>query len=173
MKKLVIFGALALMVMLAPVESASAHVFVPDETKVRGAIVHITPDDDPIAGQKATIYFDVQDSILKPDSTVALVIQGEGSREEMTAKFDDSLATFAYTFPSQGVYELVFSVNTGSNAYTFKQSHRVARGAAVNALDQPSHEWARITLLASGIGFALMLITVINRRREIAKQSTF
>ena len=173
MKKLVVFGALALMVMLAPVESVSAHVFVPDETKARGAIVHITPDDDPIAGQKATIYFDVQDSILKPDSTVALVIQGEGSREDLTAKFDDSLATFAYAFPSQGVYELAFNVNTDDNVYTFKQSHRVARGVATNALDRPSYEWAKIALLASGIGFALLLITVINRRREIAKQSTF
>ena len=173
MKKLILCSVLVLVSVWASIESVSAHVFVPDETKARGAIVHTTPDDDPIAGQAATIYFDVQDNLLRPDGTVALAIQGEGSREEMTAKFDDSLATFAYTFPSQGVYELVFSVNTGSNAYTFKQSHRVARGAAVNALDQPSHEWARITLLASGIGFALMLITVINRRREIAKQSTF
>ena len=173
MKKLVIFGALALIMMLAPVESASAHVFVPDETKAKGAIVHITPDDDPIAGQAATIYFDVQDSLLGPDSTVALAIQGEGSREEMTAKFDDSLATFAYIFPSQGVYELTFNVNTDGKVYAFKQSHRVARGVEANVLDQPSYEWAKITLLASGIGFALLLITVINRRREIAKQSTF
>ena len=173
MKKLILFSVLVLVSVWASIESVSAHVFVPDETKARGAIVHITPDDDPIAGQKATIYFDVQDNLLKPDSVVVLAIQGEGSREELTAKFDDSLATFTYAFPSQGVHELTFNVNTDGNVYTFKQSHRVARGVAASALDQPSYEWAKIALLASGIGFALLLITVINRRREIAKQSTF
>ena len=173
MKKLILFSVLVLVSVWASIESVSAHVFVPDETKARGAIVHTTPDDDPIAGQAATIYFDVQDSLLKSDSAVALAIQGEDSREELTAKFDDSLATFTYAFPSQGVYELTFNVNTDGKVYTFKQSHRVARGVAASALDQRSYEWAKITLLASGVGFALLLITLINRRREIAKQSTF
>lgn len=42
-------------------QKAYAHVLVSDESNTVGAVLHITPDDDPIAGESAHIFFDVQD----------------------------------------------------------------------------------------------------------------
>lgn len=151
---------------------AYAHVLIPDETNTSGAIVHIMPDDDPIAGQPATLFFDMQDQQDDESTQVNLVIRdANGKDTKVDIRTDGSSATARHTFPSRGTYELIFTVKTDAKTYTFKQSQRVTRGEAASALDQPTYAWAEMLLLAGCLGFLVVGIVAFNRRNEIARQS--
>lgn len=173
MKKMIVC-LLGLIVSFAMVSTTSAHVLITDETHTRGAILHIIPDDDPIAGQQATLYFDMQNQASTADGSVSLTIRGaNGQIANVKTQTNGTLATATYTFPAQGAYELTFTVKPDGKTYTFKQSQRVSRGVAASALDKPTYVWAEILLLASVIGLVLLGITAFNHRKDIAKQSTF
>lgn len=163
-----------LSVLLLPAHSAYAHVLIRDTAGNRGAILHIIPDDDPIAGKKATLFFDMQND-TKKISKVTLGITQEGSNETVPikAKLDGSLATANFTFPSQGVYLLKYEVKATDETYTFEQSTRIARGVIVGSLDKPRYAWAEALLIGCGVAFGVLVILAFNRRSEIAKQSTF
>ena len=151
--------------------AASAHVLITDGTNKMGAVLHIIPDDDPVAGEPATLYFDMQ---TNENPTVELRIQNKsGNNETLTMKVDGALATIEYTFPSQGVYELTFNVKTSSSVYTFTQSQRISRGVSSSALDQPDYAWAQVALITSVVGVLVLIILAVNNRKEIAKHSTF
>lgn len=166
---------IGLAVLLAAVSSqpAHAHTLIADDSKTKGAILHLTPDDDPIAGQPSTLFFDVQNTATDTDAVVTLTVKKDGEQAEVQAKLDGSLATFDYTFPSQGVYSLVFSVPSSDRTYTFTVDWRVSRGVVASALDTPRHTWAEMALLASGVGLALLVVTMLGRWRYIWRQSTF
>lgn len=173
MKKLaVIAGLLASIIM--PVQPVFAHVLITDGTKTKGAILHIVPDDDPIAGQQATLYFDAQDRFMASDSSIQLSIRDAAGNEKIVkTKLDGALVTATYTFPAQGVYNLAFTVTSNGKTYVFSHVQRVSRGATASAVDRPVHTWAEALLFVSGVGFALLAIVAYNKRKDIAKQSTF
>lgn len=170
-------GILALLIVAAcfmPVSEASAHVLVMDETKTTGAVLHIIPDDDPIAGQPSSLYFDMQDALTRDDVVVELLISNSrGDSEIVETKRSGSLVTATYTFPAQGVYGLTYTVTSGDEAYTFRQAQRVSRGISSVTLEQPFHAWAQVLLAISVFGLAIVAIVAFNRRKEIAEQSTF
>lgn len=171
MKSLLI-GLLVSAVLFLPAQSANAHVLITDESNTKGAIVHIIPDDDPIAGSQAALFFDTQDRLGGQAGSISLVITGpDGASSRVEVKSEGTLATANYTFPTRGLYELVFTVDSGNETYVFKQSQRVSRGDAASALDRQAYAWAEVSLLASCIGILLLGIMVFNRRNEIARQS--
>ena len=153
---------------------ASAHVLITDETKTKGAILHIIPDDDPVAGEESTLYFDTQDQLSDAKNAVKISIKDSSGNENVVgAKVDRTLATANYTFPEQGVYELAFTVTVNGKSYIFQQSQRVSRGVSNSALNSSTHGWAEISLITSGVGAALLIVVAINKRKDIAKHSTF
>lgn len=172
MKKLLI-ATLTLGILIAVPRITTAHVLLTDESNAKGAILHITPDDDPIAGQEAMLYFDMQGQAFKKDeSTVTVSIRSEGGEiHKEGMKVDKTLATARYIFPSQGVYQLTFTIASGKQSYIFAQTQRVMRGTAVSALDRPTYAWAEIALIYCGISFFLLGLTAFNRRKDIIRQS--
>lgn len=142
----------------------SAHVLITDDTNSKGAILHIIPDDDPVAGEISTIFFDMQNSGI---NDVLLRIDGN----PVTTRFDGSLATAEYIFPTQAEYEMRFTVRANEATYVFTHNQRVTRGVSASPLDQADHIWAEITLLTSALGLVLLFIVAINRRSEIKLQS--
>ena len=58
--------ALGFVAIISIVTSASvqAHVLVADESNTYGAVIHVMPDDDAVAGTETTIYFDTQAGLL-------------------------------------------------------------------------------------------------------------
>ncbi len=151
--------------------SAMAHVLVKDKTGTKGAILHIQPDDDPIAGEQATLYFDTQS---KNDSRVVATITNDASRTAETlapVQTDGSLATILYTFPTQGTYILQFNITTASNSYTFVAHKRISRGATANTDTTQTYFWTEALMLGSSIGLLFLAILLIQRRKEIAQRS--
>ncbi len=171
MMKLII-ALLTPLYLFIPINSASAHVLITDETNTKGAILHIIPDDDPIAGEQATLYFDAQNQLIQADSSVTLTIKDEnGNEKEVETKIDDSLVTANFTFPEQGVYNVTYAVVSNGNTHVFNQSQRVSRGLANTDQVGQTYAWAESLLVASGISFAFLFIVAFNRRKDIARQS--
>lgn len=153
---------------------AHAHVLIVDTTDSKGAILHINPGDNPVAGQKSAIIFDTDKDVLDKDSRVLLSITSDdGTVDEIKAEVDGPLAAAEYTFPARGVYQLSFAVITGDETLTFNYSQRVSRGLATSEVNQPSHEGAKILLLGSSVGLVLLAILAFNNRRQIKSQSSF
>jgi hypothetical protein len=172
MKKFVIALVFACIGMTLPA-IASAHVFVMDDTMTSGAILHISPDDDPIAGEKSTIYFDTQDKILGEKNTAfsLRVIGVDGKISQVDTKKDGTLVTAQYIFPTQGVYTIAFATTSRGKSYIFEHVQRVSRGASTSALDRPVHTWAEISLISAVVLFSVLCIVGIARRKDIAAQS--
>lgn len=152
---------------------ASAHVLITDSTSSRGAILHIIPDDNPIAGQESILYFDTQQGLIQSDQTTALLVITDraGRTTTVAPSIDGSLLTAKYTFPIQGVYRLSYTIITKETKHTFEQSQRVSRGTQGSVLDTPSHVWAEMLLVASTTGIIVTIATGIRRRKAIAEQS--
>lgn len=171
MKKIFI-SLIVLLAILVPADSATAHVLITDETNTRGAILHIVPGDDPVAGQTATLFFDAEGGLWQDEKDIQLTItDSAGISDKVEVSASGNLATANYTFKTQGVYELVYRIDSGSQIYVFKHSQRVSRGAGSSALDRPVYAWAEALLVASGVAFIILLILFFNRRAAIAKQS--
>lgn len=173
MKPLFVVAAL-LVSLLFVVQPVYAHVLLLDQTHTKGAILHITPDDDPIAGQVATIYFDTQGLLAKAGSSAVLTVR-DGRSQTTHAKLaiDSTVATATYTFPTQGVYTLTFTVKSEGKTYTFTQSQRISRGITAGTRSEPPYTWAEMVLLSVGICFAILVIFAVNHRKAIAKHSSF
>lgn len=154
--------------------SVSAHVLITDTTQSHGAILHIIPDDDPIAGQESTLYFDTQARLLGGnENTSSLTITDQSGEQVVIATaIDGTLITAAYTFPAQGVYQLTFTVRSAGKTYTFEHSQRVSRGTVGSALDTPSYVWAEALGIVSTLGLTGLVLIIIRHRKRIAQQST-
>lgn len=171
MKKILI-GLAVILAMLAPAGSAGAHVLVTDDTNTKGAILHIVPDDDPVAGQKATFFFDAESGLWQDEEDIQLTVRDQdGNADEVEISASGNLAVANYVFKSQGVYELVYTIDSGGENYVFQHSQRVSRGVESSALDKPVHAWAEALLVASVVAFIMLIILFFNRRSDVARQS--
>ncbi|MGH7218102.1 MAG: hypothetical protein ACREGE_01485 [Candidatus Microsaccharimonas sp.] len=174
MIKRVIFGLLIAVGVSSVPQAASAHVLVMDASGTQGAIMHIMPDDDPIAGEEAIIYFDRQGIDVSSAGEVSLVIRNEeGEAAAIPVETKDALTSAKYTFSKQGVYELRFIVNYDSQELSFTQSQRVTRGVTDGSTAASSHLWAEGLLVVSGVGFLVLGVLFMNRRGEIKNYSKF
>ncbi len=168
-------GIVLFCIVILPGSTVGAHVLVTDEEKSTGAILHVIPDDDPIAGKKSTLFFDIQDKIVESDSTVILTItpQRGGESEFVKTAIDGSLVTAEYVFPNQGAYEIRYTVQTDDRDYVFVNSMRVSRGVTLDEIDTSRYVWAEGIVFACGAITALCIIIAWNRRSAIAAQSKF
>ena len=137
--------------------AAQAHVLQRDSSGKIGALLHITPDDNPIAGEQSNIYIDLQP--LPPgELTVVLEITtAGGSSEAVAAELVGSGARAQHTFPAQGVYELRLTITSNSDTYALAFTQRVSRGVG-SADVQQTHSWAEAVLF---VGAAAAIILAV------------
>ncbi|HSI21372.1 MAG TPA: hypothetical protein VLA04_06845 [Verrucomicrobiae bacterium] len=89
---------------------ASAHQLATDRTI--GAVLHINPSDDPIAGEESGFYFEFQDTDNKFSfahcqcTAVVRHNNTELASRELTQASSTS-GTFSYALPERGAYEIV------------------------------------------------------------------
>lgn len=162
---------LGLTILLPP--TASAHVLIGDDSKSIGAVLHVVPDDDPIAGQPSNLFFDIQTQKLNKNSAKLTITDVATAKAmDVPVKVDNNSVTADYTFPTQGVYGLSLAV-TSDKAYVFNYSQRVSRGVTGSALDASTYPLANLALVFSGTMFLLLLVIMFNHRKDIKKHSTF
>lgn len=178
----IIVATTALFVVAVAMAAAStrpvrAHILVKDPAGAAGAIVHIMPDDDPIAGEPASFFFDIQGGTFSThEHLYALVITDQsGAETVIPVATTATTASATYTFPQQGVYTVVLSAAsvapaTGHTHY-FSFEQRVTRGAAYGIIKPSNNSTAELLLIASICALLLLLIITYNRRTKITSYS--
>jgi hypothetical protein len=136
---LILFALLSYQI-LSP-NSASAHILTTDQNI--GAVIHIDPEDDPIANSPSIITFDIKDkegnfTFENCDCTVKVIKQGE--ELEMLPLTRETLT---YTFPEKNIYTLIL---TGSpkekntfQKFSLSYDVRVERSANTSATEQKTN----------------------------------
>lgn len=167
--KYIIAVSLALLLVAVFSQQASAHVVVNSIDKSNSAILHIIPDDDPIAGEVVNLMFDTQAGFLSDASKVTLAIHDTSSQKEDTVETrrDGSLVSADYTFPTQGTYLIRYSVTTNGVTYVFEQDMRVSRGLQGSNQVEQKYTWAEGLLIVAGILFLVLVIIGWNKRHDI------
>ncbi len=151
----------------------SAHVLLQDDTGTLGAILHVNPDDDPIAGEESTMFFDVHDEqfVVRSYIMYVFVTLPSGAIEQIPASTAGTTVSLAYTFPERGVYNLAFHAVSPSDTRIFTHSIRVSRGVSGSVLGQPQYEWAEALVVFSVAACMGASAFAYNRRKDIARYS--
>lgn len=115
-KKITSLIFLLLVTFLVIPTNANAHVLKTSGSV--GAVVHVTPEDDPIAGEATDFYFDFKDTqgrfkAENCDCTVTILKAGQEaySAPLFQNNSDPSLTnvSFSYTFPEKNIYQVKIS----------------------------------------------------------------
>lgn len=174
-RKIVLFIAAVIgIVCFSP--NAYAHVLLKDQIQGVGAILHINPDDDPIAGESASLFFDIQDARLAEKSSSAhlTVTSDQNETTTVSSTLTGSAVSANYTFPRQGLYKIKLVITQdGKVTHTFLQGQRVGRGIMgdVNTTSVPA--WTQMGIVGTVVAAALVLIIAFNRRKDINNYSKF
>lgn len=95
---------------------AQAHILKTDGSI--GAVMHVTPDDDPIAGEESDFYFEFKDKEEKfrsenCDCKISVIQSGnEVFTQDLFSnndKNDVPHATFSFTFPKRDIYKIIIT----------------------------------------------------------------
>lgn len=151
--------------------SVSAHVLVRDDSKSASAILHVIPDDDPIAGQRSELVFDIKTS--RSIKSAGLVIGNNESQKisEIPVIINGNILSAAYIFPNQGMYDIKLSVKTEGKDYIFSYSQRVSRGSSALLPVKRSHPWADVGIIITTCLIFLLIFIAIAHRKQISLQS--
>lgn len=172
--KVVLAGAIVLSMSLIVSQQVFAHVLIHSNDKNAAAILHVIPDDDPIAGEPASLMLDTQSGVVGEGSTITLTINDTSTQTEetITTSIDGSLVSAKYIFPSQGVYHLRYVITSGADETEFEQEIRVSRGVGATTESQ-QYVWAEALLFIVSVLFVVLSIVGWNNRHDIFKSSTF
>lgn len=167
-------AALAIMIIpLITPRAVSAHVLLRDDSHKYGAILHINPDDNPIAGETANLLLDIQTIKLDNQTKATLYVDNGSSKSTVIGKIDKSLVTFDYNFPSQGVYDLQFIVKSGNTELNFQEAWRVSRGISATEQIEQKYPWTSGVIIFSLTATAFLTTIVLARWKQIWDQSHF
>jgi|GEM_PF-785460 len=177
-RKLFLSLGLGLAALLALAPLASAHVLETDGSI--GAIMHVDPDDDPIAGQPAKFYFEFKDkdnkfSFQNCDCSATIT---RNTQQVFSAPLPPD--GFSYTFPERDVYVLDITGQPKQagqfQSFRLEYTLRISRTAPANSQGSGSLPWGEHTLhyILFGAGFlvigALYLKDKYKARRQGKKR---
>lgn len=139
-----------------------------------GAILHIDPNDDPVAGEPATLYFEFTDmrEKLNLNSCDCKVVIKKGDSELLNQKFgaaDGSSvsAVVNYNFPEAGIYKAEIKGEPKSGEFQpfeLSFSIRVEKSfpkSITEAHEQPGNTWAEHVLHYAPTGIILLVLITI------------
>lgn len=152
----------------------SAHVLIKDKASGTGAILHVNPDDDPIAGERASLFYDIRDSSINPSSSDATlsITDDQGVTSAVPSEIRGSSVSATYNFPRQGLYRIRLVIERdGTVTHTFMQAQRVSRGIIGGVTVSSTPAWAEAGIIFTLLASAFVAIVVFNRRENIGKYS--
>lgn len=164
---------------------ASAHVLKTDGTI--GAVMHVTPEDDPIAGDRSDFFFEFKDTQnrFQPamcECVVHVIENGKQiySRALFAENTNPSLqnTSFSYTFPKRGVYslqvvgkpltpgvfpkfQLTYDIRVDRISENKTESSTASESAATNFFTVHA-----IHLLPAGAAIVFMILLIRQKKKE-------
>jgi hypothetical protein len=171
MKKILI---LSLILCIFLPSSASAHVLLQNSERTMGAVLHITPDDDPIAGESSNLVFDIQDQAVTNEnySFTLQIFDSLGAPQVIPTSINKTVISASHIFPTQGLYRIELRadpVETAKQPLTFTHSQLVSRGSSSVSNMFSKFALAEIGLIASGCGLLILGILFWNNREVMKK----
>jgi hypothetical protein len=155
--------------LLAPL-SVSAHELVKDQVGDAGALMYISPEDDPVAGEQATLFFEISHAPVTVESSTLTITNDHGNSATLPTTVADSTLSASYTFPKAGAYQIKLTLKEGGKiAHTFSESVRVSGGEDQAAPGAPT--WAVVAITLSGLALAVVTFLVFRRRKAINRYS--
>jgi hypothetical protein len=186
-KKLIVLTLIGIYSIIS-IPLASAHTLKSDGSI--GAVIHISPEDDPIIGEPAEFFFEIKDKQnkfkLENCHCEALILKDEKivfstSFMQHTGEPNLTNASFRYTFPEKGVYKILLN-GMPLQSVSFKQFSltydiRITREKESTATNQNSTQakpQENIThyIILSTILLIFLLIIFWNKiRKKISNKS--
>lgn len=156
--------ALGILVLLAWPVTASAHVVVQDDTGTAAAVLHVTPDDNPIAGELSDIFLDTQTARLSEKTHSFRLSITTPQQQQITVPITtkENSISGTYTFPAQGSYTIELFARpraSGEPVRHFQYTQTVSRGVGEGQL-RPLPLWVIVGLAASG-GFLCTVLLML------------
>jgi hypothetical protein len=173
-----VFAFITFVTAIAP--TVSAHVLKSDGTI--GAILHVSPDDDPIAGVPTDFFFELKDTENKfrPENCdcIARIIQDgkvTSSQPLFASNPSPSLedASFTYTLPEKGVYQVqLLGAPKNDNAFErFELSWDIRVDREGNPTKQTNTHWiSELMPYLLGIGLFIVLLISIQKKGGAKKK---
>lgn len=175
MKKLFLVFLIAhLSLLIFAAAPAAAHVLKSNGSV--GAILHVSPDDDPIAGVSTDFFFELKDTEGKftPESCFCLAsIYRNGKEVYAQPLFQNNTspsledASFSYVFPQKDIYKVQISgsPNDGKSfkPFTLSWDIRVGREAE-NQSSGKSGWFAEILPYIIGVVLFVVLFVVLQKK---------
>lgn len=154
--------------------SAFAHVLQTDGTI--GGVLHIDPNDDPVAGEVSSFFFDLKDTANKftlSDCICKIALtSGKKTVYETTLSTDPF---FTYTFPDPGVYTLTLqgtSANQQFQPFTLSYVIRVEKGTTASESSSSGGGSTFLTVLSYVLPLLVVVVIVVAFRLRGRKRTS-
>lgn len=154
-----------------------------------GAVMHITPEDDPIAGEQSDFFFEFKDKEgrFQPEDCECVARVFKAGKEIFnqplfSSNADPSLAnaSFSFSFPERGIYKVNIAGKPKNdnefNSFSLEYELRIERESekvnvvSGNSTSTPESNWLweHIIHLAGGltiVGFLIFSLVAKNKRK--------
>lgn len=148
---------------------AVAHVMVADVHGTSGALLHVTPDDNPEAGAVTHLYFDVDQKTNLKDARIKLEVLSDtgGINEEIPVDRKGQVIASSIVFPVRGIYYLTLSIvpAIGGETVLFKYPLRVERSVLSPNPKRTIPFWAMAGFIGSLWALCALVLTGIRRKQ--------
>ncbi len=165
--------------LFVPTQKAYAHVLKTDGSI--GAVIHINPEDDPIAGQESGFFFEFKDTkkAFSPEKcNCTFTVKQNGQVLNTQSLFQDSAnpslenVSVYYTFPQKGIYTVSVSgtpITPGEfESFTLTWDIRVEREESSPSISESGNDQniKYIVLIAAVV---IIVGLVLSRKKKPAK----
>ncbi len=166
--------------------NVSAHVLKASDSV--GAVLHISPDDDPVVGQESDFFLQFKDkeNKFRPENCSCVVSVKQSGKEVFSQQlFENNTnptlenASFRFTFPQKDIYTVTITgkPNTENtfSSFTLTYDIRVAREKETTRTKETSGDgtigfiFRHIPHLVGSILIAVFVIIAIIRERKAEK----
>jgi hypothetical protein len=142
-----------------------------------GAVLHVSPDDDPIVSEPATFIFQIKDTTQKFDPAMCTcsfkILQNKTTIHEETLTEPKQSAEYVvkYSFPARGIYTIEIAGIASHNMFqnfNLKYDLRVERTNST-AVDSPKsniNNFLPLLLVPIGVVASLGILQLLTKRKH-------
>ena len=149
-----------------------AHFLLEDSDTGIAASLHVSPDDDPIAGKQSIISFDFSHHGIQSEKyDFSLSVKSDVNRtEKIPVEAVSTVVMAKYTFPYQGLYNVTLDITPkdGSAGSKLTYAQRISRG---EVRTYGSFGWTRISLISVPLLLLVVLIVAFNSRKRSTRRN--
>ena len=153
---------------------ASAHELLKDKIGSAGVLLHTDPDDAAVAGGNTTLFFDLSDSSITPQTAQAVVaiIDDHGAVAHITPTFAGSTITAHYVFPRPGDYNVWLTITqSGKATHQFSERLSVSDGTSSSKIAANTPVWSIIGIVVTVLLAVNLVVLIFIRHKAIQKYS--